>query len=55
MDFNTIRRFIATEKRGVSFRVMNVNPMNSKLNFAEIKKNTTLCLEYTFDFLYFRT
>ena len=29
------------------------NPANPKLNFAEIKKKTTLCLEYTFDFFNF--
>jgi hypothetical protein len=50
-----IERLTATQEERINFGVMNENPMNQKLNFAEIKKNTTLCLGYTFDFLYFRT
>jgi len=37
-------------KSGNKFGVINENPVTRKLNFAEIKKNTTLCLGYTFDF-----
>jgi len=55
LDFNTIGRLTATKEERINFGVMKENPMNRKLNFAEIKKNTTLCPEYTFDFLYFRT
>jgi hypothetical protein len=39
-------------KGGYRFGVMNKNPITRKLNFVEIKKSTTLCLEYTFDVFY---
>jgi hypothetical protein len=50
-----IGRLTATREERINFGVLKENPMNRKLNFVEIKKNTSLCLEYTFDFLYFRT
>jgi len=43
---------VRKEKEG-ELGVVNENPVAKKLNFAEIKKNTTLCLEYTFDFFIF--